>query len=372
MKKVSLLFASIFLASTFLISCSSDDSPADQGGGDGDPTGGGDPTTEENIEDREIPISELQSKITIENGTFIAGKEAPAPNGTLDFQLGITEQEGLLNSGFDIVFSSTSATVKGAYVVLKDVNGNNVDGYFDAGFSNNSGGKTATIKKGRKATVNGKMAEENELTVNVNFDASLQPGKFCYAICIYDEAGNISQIQEVCVNIEAWGGNTDIVGEWIYNRSEGTVIVTPDNTTDISCENGQSITNVSTYIEERDTWTLTLSEDGIYVEVYDELGQRLDYLQSEKDCEAVYFEDVDLDKYSGNWAYNEQAKTLTTIDFMYEDLLDATNNETYPDGSVYFEGAKVEIVNAELRITETFDDNGDGITETETYIFKRK
>ncbi|MBP2831210.1 hypothetical protein J8281_03335 [Aquimarina sp. U1-2] len=364
MKKVNLFLPSILLAITFLVSCSSDDSPSN-------PNNGGDPVGEElNPEDREIAATELQNKITIESGTFVAGKTPPAPTGTLDFKIEKAEQQALMTNGFNIEFKSASTDSLRAYIVLKDANGNTVDGYYDAAALSEDASAKSSISS-KKRSKNSVILEDNRF-FNVDFDESLQPGKFCYEICIYDQQGNISQIEEVCVQIEAWGGNKDIVGEWIFDREEPTDS-NNRNTRSITCENGQQLNDIPYYKEERDIWTFVLTEDGIYYETYNQKGQDLDITASELNCAAIYGESYeDKDKYSGNWVYNEDEKTFTCLDFKYEDLLDPSNNEQYPQGSIYFDRVKIEVVNNELRITEIDGTDENGNLETYTYIFKKK
>ncbi|TPN87717.1 hypothetical protein [Aquimarina algicola] len=370
MKKVNLLFATIFVAIITLSSCSSDDNTVNEGENGNEETGGGNPG-EEDIEDREIPVSELADGITIQGGEKKSGS-APAPTGDVDFKLGFSEQNAFLTNGFDIDFTSTDPNIKGAYLQVTDVDGNKIDGYFDITDlkANQNGGKAFNQKK--KVSAQAKMEGEDPTSynINVNFDASLQPGKFCYEICIYDENNNISQIQEVCVNVEAWGGNADLAGEWVFD-SEMSDEVESDEAI-FECENGQSLT--APYEEkEKDIWTFVLTEDGVYYETYEEKGKRLDTNASLENCEAVYNTPYEEnEKFSGNWSYDEDAKTLTAVDFAYEDFLNSANNETYPEGEVYFYNVKVEIVDGKLKITETdgVDDNGN--PELLEYYFKKK
>ncbi len=354
MKKLNLFFTSIMFVSVFLFSCSSDDdSPAVDDGA--------------NAEEREIPVAELTSGITIPGAKMETGTP-PSPSGALNFVTSTAQKEAFLNNGFNISFTSTGA-VAGAYIQFQDVNGNAVPGYFDipsTAFNNGDGNKTSGIKGKKKTLFTSKMNEEGELEINVDFEETVSPGKFCYAICIYDAEGNISQIEEVCVEVESWGGNTTIVGEWIFDREEPT---DPENndTTTIQCENGSTLTDIPYNMEEKDEWIFVLNEDGSYYETYDEKGKNLDIQQSQTSCTAVYTNEYMYnDKYSGNWAFNEEAGTLTVVDFKYENLLNTEQNEEYTDGSLYFEGAKVEVIDGELVITGL---DGD---PNEKVIFKRK
>ena len=356
MKKLNSLFALIFVTSLFLFSCSDDDNNN---------------TDTSSSEDREIPVTELTNGITISGAKLKTGTP-PSPTGNLDFQISTVEQQAFLNNGFNISFTSTG-NITGAYIQFKDVNGNNADGYFDipsTAFGTDNGGKISGIR-GKKSTFSKTKINEEDLQINVDFEESIAPGKFCYAICIYDADGNISQIQEICVEVDAWGGNASIADEWIFDREEPEDIENGDTAT-INCQNGSTLTDIPYNKVEKDDWILVLNENGTYYEIYEEKGARLDIQESEVTCSPTYNDIYEYhEKYSGNWAYNEEAKTITVIDFKYEDLLDSNNNEEYPEGYVYFENTKIEVISGELVITDTYND-GNGDIVIEKIIFKRK
>ncbi|GGX07286.1 hypothetical protein [Aquimarina muelleri] len=354
MKKLNLLFTTVFLVSTFLLSCSSDDN-----GNSGE------------SENNQISIEQITNGVTIAGAKLETGTP-PSPTGLLNFEISKTEQDGFLNNGFNISFASTGQ-IKGAYIQFKDVNGNNSNGYYDVpkeAFGNSDGVKISSINGKKKVSLRTKINGEGDLQINVDFKESVPVGKFCYAICIYDANGNISQVEEVCVQVNSWGGNSAIVGEWIFDREEPADIENGATTT-IECENGNTLTDVAYNMEEKDEWVFVLNEDGTYYETYDEKGKRLDAQASSLNCTAVYTETYEYkDKYSGNWSYDNEKKTITVVDFKYEDLINAAESEEYPDGSVYFEAAKIEIIAGELVITDSYNDGN--ITVTEKIIFKRK
>ncbi|WP_103864384.1 hypothetical protein [Aquimarina sp. I32.4] len=357
MKKLNLFFAGVLLASVCLFSCSSDDDNKDNGAPAGDNV----------AEEREIPVSELKSGVTIPVGKLESGTP-PTPTGTMNFSINTTQQEAYLTKGFNISFSSTDQ-VAGAYIQFKDVNGTPIEGYYDVQeFITSGGGKSAAIKGRKNAVITSKMNEGN-LEIDVDFAATVAPGRFCYDICIYDEQGNISQIEEVCVEVEAWGGNDAIAGEWIFDREEPNDIENEIGAT-IECENGETLTDVPYNQEEKDVWIFVLNADGTYYESYDEKGKSLDNTASATNCSAVYTNEYEYkEKYSGNWAYNEENETISIVDFKHENL--TTNTvDNYEEGEVYFEGDKVEVINGELVITTIYNEGG--VDVTEKIIFKRK
>lgn len=318
-------------------------------------------------ENRTIPTSEIESGVRIEGATSKPGLP-PSPNGSLDFQISTDKQEAFQEAGFDIQFSTTS-NIEGAYILFQDSEGNKLNNYLDVPLSSLQGKKSANkrtkvSKKHNKLSTSNKVSTENDYILDVDFD-NISPGTFCYEICLYDDNGNISAIQNICIEVEAWGGNSSIVGKWIFDR---TADETEENgSTSIDCESGETITVNYRSNNDKETWILVLNADGTYYETYEGSEEYIDYDASRSSCSAVYETSIYEDKYSGNWAYNEDKETLTIIDFKYEDLLDASENETYPDGSVYFDGINTtaNVVAGELVIVDYFDN------DTETLIFKK-
>ncbi len=354
-------FKSTILIATlacFTFSCSSNDDSSSDSKDD-------DLAQEQNeTENRVIPTSELESGIRIDGSTSKPGTP-PSPNGKLDFQINTEKQEAFQEAGLDIKFS-TLDNIQGVYILFQDSDGNKLDSYLDVPLSALEG-KTAS-KKHKKVLQQNKTFTENEYTIDVDFD-NILPGTFCYEICLYDENNNISAIEEICIEVEAWGGNSDIVGEWIFDRYDGEGSDENDDT-DIDCENGDTI--IVSYVgEEDETWVLVLNADGSYYETYKGSEEYLNYEATQANCSAVYDESNYDDKYSGKWAYNEDKQTLTIIDFKYENLLDSSDNETYENGSVYFDGTntKARVISGELVITDSYSEGDDSYSDT--YIFKR-
>ncbi len=321
-------------------------------------------------EERSITTSELSQGVEI----FGASKEtgtAPAPTGNLAFQVESNSQEAFQATGFDIEFT-TSTEIAGAYVQLKDVDGNNAEGYFDIpATSINANGRRRSVKNGPiKPSPFGKRKAEGSLSIEVDFSTAVLPGQFCYEICVYDEAGNISAPQEVCVEVEAWGGNAEIVGEWVFVRSEPINENEIDLLT-INCDSGQTLEEVPETKELQNDWIFVLNADGSYYEQYFVEEEPLDEEQTAANCSPVYEEAqvTEDDKYLGFWAYNEEAETLTVVDFESIDNVDGDSFE-YEEGSVYLEGVTVEVINGELVIMET--EIEDGIEVMYKEIFRRR
>ncbi len=319
-------------------------------------------------ENRTIPTAELQSGIRIKDAISKTGTP-PSPSGNLDFQISTDKQEAFQEAGFDIKFS-TLDNIQGVYILFQDSDGNKLENYLDVPLSALQTGKFVRTKEKKsnkhyKSSKQQKTLTGDDYTIDVDFD-NIAPGNFCYEICLYDGNNNISAIQTICVEVEAWGGNSEISGEWVFDRSaDGD----DESDYEVTCQNGGTVT--VTYNDD-ETWTLVLNADGSYYETYKGFYEELDYEATASTCTVVTNKvDVD-DKYTGNWAYNEDKETLTIIDFKYENFLDASENETYADGEVYFDGnnTTAKIISSELVIVDTYFDGIE--TYTETLIFKIK
>lgn len=363
MKIIKLLFLLTLLFS-ITFSCGNDDGAGTQPDEDLE-------QQQNETENRNIPIAEIDNGIIIEGATKITGVP-PAPNGSLNFQIDGSKQEAFQLAGFDIDFTTTD-NIEGAYIVFKEQGGAASNSYFDVPVSALIAGKsvktkTEGVKKSRKVT-SLKALVENNYVLDVDFDQSIGPGDFCYEICLYDLNGNISAIETVCLTVEAWGGNSEIVGEWIFDRYEPAE---DDNAmTDFPCLNGQTL-NIPYSIIEKEEWIFVLSANGDYYETYNDIFKELDAETTYNTCTATYDSESTIinEKYSGKWAYNEDNETLTVIDFKYEDFVDSTFNETYDFGQGYFDRVKVDVISNELVITETYVELGQQFTDI--YIFKKK
>ena len=358
-KTNSLLLIAIVAITCLVSSCNKDD--------DNNPSNQGNEqlANEQNAtEEAKIPTSTLETGIEIEGASKETGTP-PSPNSNLNFDLNTDLTEAFQGSGLRIEFSSTES-IAGAYIQFKDVDGNAASNYFNvssSSFFNIDNGRLAgKVEPVKRSLSNARVAQEFNDQIEVDFGSNVPAGQFCYDICLYDASNNVSQIQTVCITVEAWGGNASIVGEWIFDKGEPATDVKET----INCSNGQTI-EVDYAQYTKDEWTFVLNEDGTYFEIYDVEGRELDYSATESNCSATYG-DVERgnEKYSGNWAYNEEDQTLTVIDFKYENFLNASENEDYEDGDLYFEGAKAEIISGQLILTET--DDG----ETYKAYFNRK
>ena len=207
---------------------------------------------------------------------------------------------------------------------------------------------------------------DEEYEIDIDFGDSFPAGQFCGTLCIYDSNNNISQAVTVCVEVEAWGGNSSIVGAWVLEDADDY-----DDTTEVSCSNGQSIEVSYDEIIVEEFIFVIESNGNFQLDSYEEY-KPLDWDATSDNCTATYSNDIEKydDRETGKWAYNEDNKTLTLISFKYEDFIEPQYNEDYPNGELIFEGDKVEIINGKLVITESYTENG--TTYTDVYTFTRK
>ncbi|GAA3516402.1 hypothetical protein GCM10022393_33140 [Aquimarina addita] len=361
MKKTYLcLAASLFLA---VISCGDDDS---DGAGllsvDTNPT-----------EETVLDPSTISENISIKGGERITG-EAPQPTGTLAFTLDNTTQSAFLNNGFDITFDAPDSYA-GAYIQIKSNDGTAVADYFDVeGYYNKSTARK--IRKSSKLATKSKKVVDNEVTVDVDFNDNVPPGKFCYIICIYDDAGNISQPVEVCVEVEAWGGNPNLIGTWNYTKTvsngiEEAIDSEDCEDTSLSCENGTELNIENAYCYTTVSLPIIFNEDGTYSYISTSKSIDFDYDASFTSCTAIFQEEQD-DVYTsaGNWAFDEEEGKLTLVEFEYTET---DGDEVYEgieeDGYLLFDG-NATISSSELIIEDSYDDYEDGLITEEYYFTK--
>jgi hypothetical protein len=304
---------------------------------------------EETILDENVVIDNL----SIQGATKKTG--SPTPNGAISFTLDNPTSTAFLKNGFSIDFDESSDAFIGAYLQIKSVDGNLADGYWDI--------NDITSKQSRIKSKSGKQAFSSKVSmtggsVTVNFLDAIKPGKFCYAICVYDGSGNISLPSEVCVEVESWGGNSTLNGNWGFLSEEDIENGVSDGVRGAGepdceesffyCDNG-STSIAYEYCDEITSLDLSFKSDGTYVlnEVYE--YSDIDYEASASNCAAVAENGTSYYKSEGKWAYDEEEEILTLIEFYYDEDGDS---ETIPDGEVLFQGSSI-VSNNVLTITDT-------------------
>ncbi|GAA4272138.1 hypothetical protein U6A24_11580 [Aquimarina gracilis] len=361
MKKLNLfLFSSLLLGA---ISCGSDDeSPADLTQVDPNP-----------VEDMVIDVNTASQGISVNGATRVTGN-APTPNGNISFETSATEQSAFLSNGFDIRLNVPD-TYAGAYLQVVE-NGTAASDYLDIpNLAFGASNATRTKKHGMFKNTPAKM-NDNEVTIDVNFAETLPPGQFCYFLCIYDDAGNISEPVEVCVEVEAWGGNNNLVGTWNYTKSVEEGVTTNIGDADceayeqFGCNNNETITIEDAYCFTLNSLPIIFNADGTYSFEEKFSVRDIDFNATAETCTPTFKEEDETYSSRGNWAYDEEEKKLTLIEFSY---VETSNGETFEgteeNGYVIFSGT-ITLSGSELVISETF--NEDGIELTDQYFFTKQ
>jgi len=315
------------------------------------------------LEETVLDEATVLDNLKIDGATKKTG--APSPTGGISFELENISNSAFLNNGFAIDIKESSDAFVGAYLQVKSVDGNVADGYWDIG---NISSKIAPGKKKTQRKTQQSLSSKSKLTggsITVNFLDGIKPGKFCYAICVYDGAGNISQPTEVCVEVENWGGNSTITGNWGFvseedienGVSDGVIKVGEEYCEEFSfyCANvTPSKQIVYEYCDKIITLDLNFNSDGTYIlnETYE--YSDIDYAASQFNCVAVGVYETSYYKSEGKWAYDEEEEVLTLIEFYYDE---DGESETIPDGEVAFQGSTY-VNNNILTITDIDIDGG--------------
>lgn len=358
MKKFSIALSALFLCIS--ISCNDDNNVSGSGSQE--------VADQQNaLEDNKTDVATLENGIIIDGATKESGNP-PSPNSNLDFNISNNSQKGFQSSGFDIKFSS-NADVAGAYIRFKDVDGNATSDYFNvpassfgASFSNKgSFANSAIIDKKIEST--SLVSKNSESVINVDLKTTVPAGEFCYDICIYDNQNNVSTIETVCVTIEAWGGNAQLVGKWRLEE-----ITDFDDTFDIDCNNGGTINVSESNIISQDI-LVYFNEDGSYNDSQKGETGILDYNASVETCTVVYTPDTEKmdEERFGNWAFEEDDNRITIVLFSIKDLLDSNNSVDYEFGDKFFDGLFIKEITDTKLVIEEVSPFGFEVT----YVFKR-
>jgi len=279
---------------------------------------------EDDSEEQEQDVTEQENIIhnpnTVIDALIINGANkiegnAPLPTGNLSFSIENTST-ALINEGFNISFNS-SDNLAGAYLIISDIDGNEASSYFDIPESAFNGFTSPTISISTSLIKENNRGQSSS-DIIINFLESLTAGKFCYTLCVYDNNGNISQPQTVCITIQALGGNNDLIDKWFLSRFQenydGMSIDVGLNeefcySEMLYCYNGNTLN-----FEECETITefyIDFSEDGIYRLFLKIIEDDYDWEASQNSCTIVGELQYNYEYLSeGFWAFNTDNNRL--------------------------------------------------------------
>jgi hypothetical protein len=208
----------------------------------------------------------------------------------------------------------------------------------------------------------------------------IEPGEFCYAISVFkivDSENNeelVSKPEDICVEIEAWGGNSEISGDWNYLKDKIEIPATTDKdkssgewrfnnveytATDFSCGSSKEnrevkiLTNINSF---------KLNKDGTFF--MNIIDSRETYLENDfviPSETGVFNSNQCLEKprkiitdtdYYGNWAYDEESDELTIINFKIKDKTNPEKEEIIPGGRIWLYKGSLSLDNNTLNIID--------------------
>ncbi len=373
----------VSLTSLLFFNCSSDDSNSTSSDGsmllD---------VAQNPIEETPINLQTLEKGITIPNAIVKTG--TITPTGDISFAVDAKKQAALLGAGFSVELEVPN-NYAGAFIQLKGDNGELSDNYFDVsnnrsfGFKNLNNQLATNIFTSKKTATKSLEDDTGAIEIKVEFDNTIPPGRFCYLVCIYDDQGNISEPTEVCVEVEAWGGNSNLVGKWIFEREE--IILTDGIRTIRIGEEHDCFLNSATcngvFIEERqcditNSLIITFSENGTQKIDNNTTEGGFEFDDNFECIKATEINKISVQK--GNWAYNEEENKLLIAIFEFsgtENGKPSGDNFEVGDsaGPGLFDSQVIKLTSSELVLKseniEVSDTNGDIIDTTGFYYFKR-
>ena len=336
----------------------------------------------EQLESTELEASQVSSNVIIPGASKLQGNP-PTPNGAISLDVSNSTNTAFLGEGFDITLSSNGNPV-GAYLQFFSNDGTAADEYFDVNIADNSSGKhgRSIFMVNSKRLSDNLVAKPGDTSINVDFGLEIPPGQFCYEICVYDEAGNISEPEQVCVTVESWGGMDDMEGSWVMVREERTengqsvVFETGQEACyeyDYECVNGQLLDASECYT--RTSGEVQINGDGSYRAEFSGIDRWLDHGASYESCQASYNEETFEDVSEGQWAFVSGSNRLTIVEYYFRGTIDGDLDEEYTleagDARLVLDGT-IELDGDSFVITENRDEDGDGVEEVNRYYFDRQ
>ncbi|MEW4923530.1 hypothetical protein [Algibacter sp. 2305UL17-15] len=345
-------FLSCLLLLTLFISCSKDDSDINKA----------DPTAVN------LDPNELSEKVIIAGSSYIE-TDLPTPNKQISFNLIDNDDLALPIEGFNITINSENP-ILGAYIQFSDNNDIKAKGYFDVNLQLNSFGKSNSPQVKKLKGLN------NQTNIfDVDFNDNIKTGVFCYYICVYDEAGNISAPQKVCTTIQLLGGDSVLTNEWIFKKRETFAIsdgITEPFTYkvgDIAFSFGGSGDCTETGLRYeykgeniQGDGKIIFNSDGTYLYEDNSTTDVLDYTATRQQCTPIWLEKINRKfQNSGVWSYIEGDNRLVLISYRrfrldgdeiaFDQMREPGNGDLFWDATVVLNGNEILIK------------NGDGVTE---------
>lgn len=324
----------------------------------------------EQLENTPLEVNSFSDNVIIAGGIKEVG-DSPVPNGAISLDISKASKTALLGEGFDISFSSDGDVV-GAYLRFKTEEGTVANSYYDIDVDENSEDNKSSKQTRFKFKYSNTLSTKTDETIlDVDFNTTIEPGTFCYEICVYDAAGNISEPEEVCVTVESWGGSSAIVGEWnlfkevdLFGSESITILVGEESCDDeevLDCTSEGSFT-ASDYCYLTNGSSFTFNEDGSFEYSYSDVHKELKYNESKDSCEAVYheFEHTELSK--GKWAYVQETNDLILVLYYDKYTYDGeSETENYVSGEdVIFAEEGIFLIDEVLRLGSGENDSENG------------
>ena len=363
----------LFIIAATLTFCSDDQPIPDDMSETEEEMTDGDTTEDTESANQESTILEanlVSDGLVVEGATKIESA-LPQPNGAISFTIA-SNGSAIINEGFDIQFASApDLNIAGAYLQITTTDGSAADAYYDipSGSFNSFGDREVTLNKAAKARL-----MDVDQTIDIGFDTTIPAGQFCYTLCVYDDLGNISLPEEVCLTVENFGGNANLVGVWnmtTYQETyDGMTISAGLGETfcfddQLLCNNGDfvAITECSSY----ELLRFTINADGSYSLEEEIIDSDIDYDQTVSSCMEIERPDTTYGYVSsGKWAYNQTQERIVFIEYSFtENDNGEIYSETFPlgEGEVLLD-ALVVITSNSFTISESY---GDGDTYSITF-----
>ncbi|MFK7811035.1 MAG: hypothetical protein AB8B59_00985 [Maribacter sp.] len=331
----------------------------------------------EQIESTVLDAENVSDNVVIIGGTKMEGAP-PSSSGIISLDLSESGKTAFLDEGFDVSLSS-DAEITGAYIQFKSKEGSSSNSYYDVNLDENSSSESDKSSRRRRVKKSGRSTlsrKTNDINLDVDFNTNIRPGEFCYEICVYDANGNISEPQEVCLTVEAWGGKSELVASWnltketeAFDGNSSVLLVGEELCSEESSfdcdQGGEYMAKYACYTSE--PFVIEFKEDGTYRYDSKESGKLINDVSSRESCEAIYDEFRDDYISNGRWAYVSDENRLILLEYSFsESYKGEIESGTYESGDA-------QVL---LDINAAFDGSTlilteEGIDYAESYYFEK-
>lgn len=276
-------------------------------------------------------------------------------------QTPVKKQAILSNVNFKIPINLTNLNISELGGVYLKVDGSNK--YFDVPVS------SINLRKASGSQSSFILNDDSTGTVNID-PGVLEPGTFCVSYCVYDAQNQVSNIVQICYEVEQFGGANFVQGNWTVYKTEsfneGSLQWQTDNypksetytTDDVQCDSS-TFYNVLGNYNSNSSYFFNIGTSSIGIkDMSTKQIQDKNYVCA-NNGESRIINTEGFDEFSGNWSFDEDNSRIifllnqskSYLKNLTDNVIIEDNTEVFNQNDLYIDSYNVINVSAnEIRL----------------------